>query len=154
MKKRIVGIAAALMITEAAMLGGTCAASITQDNIDVDMPISAVNLNRINTIDDGYMTVVQFEHMVYARERTGDTKILEVDYKGYGHTVNGISVGSKFDADKVQNAKLVANWRHGAFVYYTYVLPDNSLVRFNTIADLETVESITRISKTLNDMIE
>jgi hypothetical protein len=118
------------------------------------MPITSVNLNYIKQVDDGYATIVQFEHMVYARGLTNSDIILEVDYKGYGHKVNGITVGTEFDESKVENAKHVATWRHGAMVYHTYVLPDNSLVRFNTIAEIGTVESITRISKNLNDMIE
>lgn len=152
MKKKIIGITAALMIAESAFFGSNCLANVTQNDIDVDMSVSNVNLTYINEIDDGYMTIVQFEHMVYARELTGTNKILQVDYKGYGQIVNGVSIGEKFDENKVQGATFVARWKHEAFVYYTYVLPDKSLVRFNTINDLGTVESITRISKTLTDI--
>jgi hypothetical protein len=145
--KKIAGITTALL-----MMGSVCTATVTPRDVDVDMPINNVHANYVNEVDDGYVKIIELEHQVFVREPSNSNTILQIDYKGYGHIVNGITVGSKFDQSKVTNATYVASWRHGAMVYYTYVRPDNSLVRFNTIAQLGTVESITRISKTLNDI--
>jgi hypothetical protein len=150
MKKKIAGISAALLL----MGSLVCSATVAPYNVDVDMQLGDIRLNSISVVDDGYCTVIQLSHMIYVRKPSNSNKILQVDFKGFGSTVNGISVGSDFDSAKVTEGKLAAKWRHGAMVYYTYILPDGSIVRYNTIAKIGTVESITRISKTLNDINE
>jgi hypothetical protein len=145
MKKGIlVGMSVAML-----MSSSIASATVTKENVDVDMEIAPIHANYISDSSDGYVRVIQLEHDVYVREMVNKDLILQVDYCGTGSVVNGITVGNLFDPKKVTDAKLIASWERDEMKYYTFVAPDKSIIRFNTHNGI--TKSITRISKTLND---
>lgn len=144
-KGMLIGMTVAMLIANS-----VASATVAKEKVDVDMEITPVHANYISDSSDGYVRVIQLEHDVYVREFINKDLILQVDYCGAGSFVNGITVGDKFDYKKVDaDARLIASWEHDGMRYFNYVLPDKSLVRFNTQNGI--TKSITRISKTLND---